>query len=155
MIYTFLGFVLCKLLISYRNNMFQRVFLVAFCRPVTWIRRTRENLPTILDQLLEWPKWDQSAARPVISVARHGATCSFKSNNVFMTPTGEYNQYTCNMLIRREYRTLLLPTKQDKLLVNAIIRLPRIVDQLLKPGRQNTTNIGFCWIFDILWVYFS
>ena len=52
-----------------------------------------------------------------------------------MTPTGEYNQYTCNMLIRREYRTLLLPTKQDKLLVNAIIRLPRIVDQLLKPGR--------------------
>ena len=33
---------------------------------------------------------DQGAAGPVISLARHGATCSFKSNNVFMTPTGEY-----------------------------------------------------------------
>ena len=98
---------------------------------------------------------DQSAARPIISVARHGATCSFKSNNVFMTPTGEDNQYTCNMLIRREYRTLLLPTKQDKLLVNAIIRWTTIVDQLLKPGRQNTTNVGFCWIFDVLCVFFS
>ena len=35
---------------------------------------------------------DQDAAGPVISLARHGAACSFKSNNVFMTPTGEYNQ---------------------------------------------------------------
>ena len=90
---------------------------------------------------------DQDAAGPIISLARHGAACSFKSNNVFMTPTGEDNQYTCNMLIRREYRTLLLPTKQDKLLVNAIIRWTTNVDQLRKLGRPESTNIGFCWIF--------
>ena len=47
-----------------------------------------------------------------------------------MTPTGEDNQYTCNMLIRRKYRTHLLPTKQDNLHVNAIIRLPRKIDKL-------------------------
>ena len=38
-----------------------------------------------------------------------------KKKKKFMTPTGEDNQYMCNMLIRREYRTHLLPTKQDNL----------------------------------------
>ena len=57
-----------------------------------------------------------------------------------MTPTGEDNQYTCNMLIRRKYRTHLLPTKQDNLHVNAIIRLPRKIDELPSALLRKYTN---------------
>ena len=72
-----------------------------------------------------------------------------------MTPTGGDNQYTCNMLLRRKYRTHLLPTKQDNLHVNAIIRLPRKIDELPKPGRPESTNIGFCCFFATFRLYFS
>ena len=64
-----------------------------------------------------------------------------------MTPTGEDNQYMCNMLIRRKYRTHLLPTKQDNLHVNAIIRLPRKIDELPKPGRPESNKYWILLVF--------
>ena len=64
-----------------------------------------------------------------------------------MTPTGEGNQYTCNMLLRNRIEHIYCQPNKIIYIVNAIIRLPRKIDELPKPGRPESNKYWILLVF--------
>ena len=64
-----------------------------------------------------------------------------------MTPTGEGNQYTCNMLLRNRIEHIYCQPNKIIYIVNAIIRSPRKIDELPKPGRPESNKYWILLVF--------